>query len=90
MWCVVLCRYVLKQLCASLPGNGASQKAFVTSGALKFVQEMAADADEKLLAIIDQLNSIFPQDLVEYYTPGYAERLYDQHFGDEEDDEDNQ
>ena len=31
---------------------------------------MAADADEKLLAIIDQLNAIFPQDLVEYYSPG--------------------
>jgi hypothetical protein len=47
---------------------------------------MAQNADEKLLAIIDQLNAIFPQDLVQYYSPGYAERLYEQHFGDEEQD----
>eukprot|EP00750_Incisomonas_marina_P031948 INCI859.1.p1 GENE.INCI859.1~~INCI859.1.p1 ORF type:complete len:525 (+),score=114.87 INCI859.1:156-1730(+) len=79
-------KYVLRQLVSALPGNGSSQKAFVTSGALKFVQEMAADADEKLLAIIDQLNAIFPQDLVEYYSPGYAERLYEQHFGDGEEE----
>jgi len=76
-------KYVLKQLCNSLPGNGANQKAFVTSGALKFVQEMAANADEKLLAIIEDLNAIFPEDLVQYFSPGYAERLYEQHFGDD-------
>jgi hypothetical protein len=77
-------KYVLKQLCVSLPGNGASQKAFVNSGALKFVQEMAQNADEKLLAIIDQLNAVFPPDLVQYYSPGYEERLYEQHFGDDD------
>ncbi len=52
----------------------------------RYVQEISASGanDQKLLAVIDQLNAVFPQDLVEYYSPGYAERLYEQHFGDEE------
>jgi len=80
-------KYVLRQLCETLPVNSEQQKAFVTSGSLAYVQELNQTAGGKLQEQIETLNSIYPPELVEYYTPGYQERLLEQHFGGEESDE---
>jgi len=81
-------KYVLRQLCETLPSNAEQQKAFVASGSLAYVQELNQSADGKLQEQIETLNSIYPPDVVEYYTPGYQERLLEQHFGaDGSDDE---
>ena len=65
-------KYVLRQLCETLPINSEQQKAFVVSGSLAFVQQLNQSADGKLQEQIETLNSIYPPDVVEYYTPGYV------------------
>lgn len=81
-------KYVLRQLCETLPSNAQQQKAFVSSGSLAYVQKLNQTAGGKLQEQIETLNSIYPPDVVEYYTPGYQERLLEQHFGGDSDDED--
>ena len=66
-------KYVLRQLCETLPVNSEQQKAFVTSGSLAYVQELNQTAGGKLQEQIETLNSIYPPNLVEYYTPGYVD-----------------
>ena len=65
-------KYVLKQLCETLPLSAEQQKAFVSSGSLEYVQQLNQTANGKLQEHIETLNSIFPPDVVEYYTPGYV------------------
>merc|ERR1712137_860935 len=67
-------KYVLRQLAETLPNSTEMQKAFVSSGSLAYVQKLNQEADGKLQEHIETLNGIFPSDVVEYYTPGYAER----------------
>lgn len=79
-------KYVLRQLAETLPTNTEQQKAFVASGSLAYVQKLNQDADGKLQEHIETLNAIFPPDVVEYYTPGYAEQLLETHFGDDDEE----
>jgi hypothetical protein len=75
-------KYVLKQFADTLPNDAAARRTFVESGALKYIQELNQQVGGKLGDIIEQVKSIFPQDVVDYYSPDYASRLIDQHFGE--------
>lgn len=44
-------------------------------GGLKAIQSTPTVADSKLKIHIDDINSLYPQEIVQYYSPDYAETL---------------
>lgn len=50
-------------------------RAFVLSEGLKKIQEIKAPPGSKLRLYIDEINSIYPQEVVQYYSPDYANTL---------------
>ena len=67
-------RYVARQLCKVLVNNAAARKAFVVSGGLQKLQ-MLREEDDKVAADVDTIHQMYPQDIVQYYTPNYAQTL---------------
>lgn len=45
------------------------------SGAFQKIQEIPADAGSKLREYIDEINTHYPADIVNYYSPEYAKTL---------------
>lgn len=50
---------------------------FVTSGAMKKVQEIPAEPGSTLKEYITVINSCFPEEIVRYFSPGYPDSLLD-------------
>lgn len=45
------------------------------SGGFSKIQEIQAEAGSKLREYIDEINSHYPADIVNYYSPDYAKNL---------------
>mmetsp|Transcript_15083 Transcript_15083/g.14958 ORF Transcript_15083/g.14958 Transcript_15083/m.14958 type:complete len:195 (+) Transcript_15083:950-1534(+) len=67
--------YVCAQFAKTLPSNLEAQKAFLQSGGFQKIQKIEAEPGSKLREYIDEINTHFPPDIVQYYSPGYADTL---------------
>merc|ERR1712118_12790 len=47
----------------------------VQSGGLQKIQEVKAEVGSKLHDFIDEINMLYPPEIVQYYSPNYAETL---------------
>lgn len=65
------------QLFQVLPHDPKARRLFVTTGALKRIQEIDAKPGSTLLEYITVINASFPEEIVRYYSPGYPETLLD-------------
>ena len=68
-------KYVLKQFAAILPHDVEARRAFVQNGGLQFLQELNETVGGKLTEFIQQINSCYPPQIVEYYSPNYSKKL---------------
>mmetsp|Transcript_56160 Transcript_56160/g.130772 ORF Transcript_56160/g.130772 Transcript_56160/m.130772 type:complete len:509 (+) Transcript_56160:153-1679(+) len=68
-------KYVVQQLTKVLPSNMDARRSFIQSGGLQKIQEVRAEMGSKLQDSIDEINMLYPQDIVHYYSPNYAEQL---------------
>ena len=67
--------YVCAQFAKTLPNNLEDKRAFLQSGGFQKIQEINADPGSKLQEYIDEINSHYPPDIVQYYSPNHAESL---------------
>mmetsp|Transcript_40775 Transcript_40775/g.88319 ORF Transcript_40775/g.88319 Transcript_40775/m.88319 type:complete len:508 (+) Transcript_40775:68-1591(+) len=69
-------KYVVQQLFAKvLPNDMEARKAFVQSGSLQKLQEVQAERGSKLQEMVDTINLQYPPEIVQYYSPNYAQSL---------------
>ena len=68
-------KYVVAQFAKMLPQSLDARKSFLQSGGFQKVQEIKAPAGSKLKGYIDEINSQFPTDIVQYYSPEYSNTL---------------
>ncbi|KAJ3224672.1 Sperm-associated antigen 6 [Chytriomyces hyalinus] len=82
-------KYVVGQFAKILPNDVAARRAFVTSGGLQRVQEIAAGLGNasggaggsgllngtKMGEYIRTINECYPEEIVRYYSPGYSATL---------------
>ncbi|ORY23189.1 ARM repeat-containing protein [Rhizoclosmatium globosum] len=83
-------KYVVGQFAKILPNDVAARRAFVTSGGLQRVQEIAAGLGSatgpnagqinilngtKMGEFIRTINECYPEEIVRYYSPGYSATL---------------
>merc|ERR1712054_520076 len=67
-------KYVLQQFAKVLPSDtGGAKKQFVTSGCLKKIQQLRGD--EKIDEFVKLINGLYPNDIVEYYSPNFHTEL---------------
>ena len=67
--------YLLSQFKKILPTDPIAKKNFVLSGGLRFIQQKHGSNNDKLRLCIDEINTIYPQEIVQYYSPDYADTL---------------
>ncbi|VWU49906.1 armadillo repeat protein PF16, putative [Hepatocystis sp. ex Piliocolobus tephrosceles] len=71
-----LAKYSIFQFSKILPNNPSYKKMFIKSGCLKYLQEIKHSEEGKKLDLeIKSINKIFPEDIINYYTPGYSDTL---------------
>ncbi|XP_063535167.1 sperm-associated antigen 6-like isoform X1 [Cydia strobilella] len=70
-------KYVLAQYAKILPNDARARRLFVTTGALKRIQEIDTVPGTSLKEYINIINSCFPEEIVRYYTPGFSDSLLD-------------
>ena len=70
-------KYIVHQFAKVLPNNAEARRAFVSSGGLKKVQEIQAEPGSKLKEYVDMINVCYPEEIVRYYSPNYAQSLLD-------------
>ncbi|OON19756.1 Armadillo/beta-catenin-like repeat protein, partial [Opisthorchis viverrini] len=68
-------KYAVAQFAKVLPHDPNARRNFVSSGALKKIQELKPDDKETLAEYITAINNCFPEEVVRYYSPGYVETL---------------
>ena len=68
-------KYVLKQFAQLLPHDVEARRAFVQNGGLQFLQELNESVGGKLKEHIEMINSCYPSEIVEYYSPNYSKAL---------------
>ncbi|KAM4606253.1 sperm-associated antigen 6 [Polymixia lowei] len=68
-------KHVVCQFSKVLPHDSKARRLFVTSGGLKKVQEIKAEAGSALQEYINAINNCYPEEIVRYYSPGYSEAL---------------
>jgi len=66
---------VLQRLLKVLPNDLNSRCSFARSGGLQKIQEVNAEVGSKLHDYIDEINMLYPPEIVMYYSPNYAETL---------------
>lgn len=71
---VNILRLILQQFALTLPTDPAARRHLVGSGGLKTLQELR-QRDQVVLELVDELNQLFPADVVEYCTPEYEATL---------------
>jgi len=69
--------YIVHQFAKVLPNQPAARKSFVQSKGLEKIQEMKQKNQDnsKLQEYIMTINSCYPAEIVQYYTPNYSETL---------------
>ncbi len=67
--------YVLHQFAKTLPNDPVSKKSFIQSGGLKKIQEIKTSPGNKLKQYIDEINALYPLEIVQYYSHGYGQTL---------------
>merc|ERR1712152_23992 len=86
--CKIL-KYIVQQFTKVLPNDNNNRKSFVQCGALQKIQELkylyetskdkAENAENvdysDVLSFINTINSCFPPELVQYYSPNYSQQL---------------
>ncbi|GAW81075.1 PF16 protein [Plasmodium gonderi] len=73
---IKLAKYCIYQFSKILPKNPTYKKSFIKSGCLKYLQEIKnSDEAKKIEMEINTINKSFPEDIINYYTPGYSETL---------------
>lgn len=70
-------KYTLHQYAKVLPHDLAARREFVTSGGLQKVQMIQPAEGTKMKSYVDAINSCYPEDIVRFYQPGYAQALID-------------
>lgn len=50
-------------------------RSFVVTEGLKKIQQIKAGPGSKLRQYIDEINSLYPPEIVQYYSPDYAKTL---------------
>lgn len=71
-----LAKYSIFQFSKILPKNPSYKKSFIKSGCLKYLQEIKNCEDSTKFELeISSINNSFPEDIINYYTPGYSETL---------------
>jgi len=68
-------KHVVQQFAKVLPNDLNARRSFVQSGGLQKIQEVKCEVGTKLYDNIDEINSYYPQDIVNYYSPDYADSL---------------
>jgi len=68
-------KYVVQQFAKVLPNDLNARRSFVQSGGLQKIQEVKADVGSKLHDYIDEINMLYPPEIVQYYSPNYADTL---------------
>merc|ERR1711976_823269 len=68
-------KYVVQQFSKVLPNDLNARRSFVQSGGLQKIQEVKADVGSKLHDYIDEINMLYPPEIVQYYSPNYADAL---------------
>ncbi|KAM7439390.1 Sperm-associated antigen 6 [Porites harrisoni] len=68
-------KHVVGQFAKVLPHDAKARKLFVTSGGLKKVQEINPERNTTLSEHINAVNNCYPEEIVRYYSPGYAQTL---------------
>lgn len=68
-------KHVVQQFAKVLPGDRQALKEFVQSGGLQKVQAVKAEAGTKLHDAIDEINMLYPQEIVQYYSPNYKDEI---------------
>lgn len=67
--------YILNQFKKILPTDSNAKKNFVLSGGLRNIQAKSNSLNQKLKICIEEINTHFPQEIVQYYSPDYADSL---------------
>lgn len=68
-------KLVLRRIAMLLADDPGGRKLFVQSGSLERIQKIACDPESKLHTHILEINKLFPEDLVNFYSPQYQEAL---------------
>merc|ERR1712066_1078082 len=68
-------KYVVQQFAKVLPNDLNARRSFVQSGGLQKIQEVKAEVGSKLHDYIDEINLLYPPEIVQYYSPNYADTL---------------
>ena len=68
-------KYVLEQFAKTLPHDQDARRTFVQSGGLQLVQQLKEQFGGKLTEHIQTINDCYPPEIVEYYSPEYADTL---------------
>jgi len=68
-------KYVVQQFSKVLPHDAPARRSFVQSGGLQKIQECKTEVGSKMRDYIDEINNLYPPDIVNYYSPNYAEDL---------------
>lgn len=69
---------VLTQFVTYLKGNQPELSNFARNGGLQRVLEMQPKVQEPLLHLTQEICSYYPQEIINYYSPGYSKMLLDQ------------
>lgn len=71
-----LAKYSIIQFSKILPNNSTYKKSFIKSGCLQRLQEIKNSEEGKKIEMeINLINQSFPDDIINFYTPGYSETL---------------
>lgn len=68
-------KYVVHQFAKTLPNDPEARKTFVQSGGFQKIQEIRSPPGTKLKEQIEAINTLYPPEIVQYYSPDYAENL---------------
>ncbi|CAH8516483.1 unnamed protein product [Schistosoma turkestanicum] len=68
-------KHAVAQFSKVLPHDSRARRWFVASGGLKKIQELKDDNEGLLSEYINAINNCYPEEVVRYYSPGYAETL---------------
>jgi len=68
-------KYVVQQFVKVLQHDNNGKKAFVQSGGLQKILEVQADVGSKLHDYVQEIGNMYPPEIVQYYSPNYAETL---------------
>lgn len=68
-------KMVLEQVGKVLANDPTGRAQFVHSGGLATVQQMAEAPGSKLKEAVEIINSVYPEEIVKYYSPSYSQHL---------------